>query len=249
MRVKVTLLMKENTGFLPYSYQYFLSSLVYSALEKANPELSFYLHDPSPFKGFVFSSLFFERFHNKKQGIYFEGKVVFYFSSFFKEITRSFVEGILSLKDIYLGKNKFDLEKIEVLEDPDFTTINTFNLLSPLILQKPIKIGNKLKGIDLFPHDKDFYDYLLKNIKKRYEKFYGKSLSSNIFIEFLNFKPKRYCIKGEYYRGPLGTLRIIAPKDVLHLLYHTGIGSKNSMGFGMLAPYYDSHGKQHKNKI
>jgi len=218
--------------FLPYSYNYYLASSIYNLFRNSDEKID--LHINTPFKGYVFSSLFFDNFRTSQEGIHFKGRTRFYFSSINQTLVKAFLSSLLKLGKIKIKDISLDLLSVNLMEEPDFNNTKVFNLISPLIVKKQIIKNGKRYSYELLPSDKEFYTFLINNIKKRYHHITGKSLEDEIDIKFIEFKPKRYKIKDSWYRCSLGKLVINAPSDVLRIIYHTGLGSKNSMGFGMI---------------
>lgn len=87
------------------------------------------------------------------------------------------------------------------------------------------------------PDQSEFVEKLISNIHKKYHAFYGRECCENIDITVFSDE-KDHCVT--YYRDYVinsyyGRLRIKASAELLEFIYYTGLGAKNSMGFGTVS--------------
>ena len=86
------------------------------------------------------------------------------------------------------------------------------------------------------PLEETFYDKINETFYRKYEAYYGIPPASPIILS--NGKsscPKRLVTRyqGSYITAWYGIYRLCSERKYLDFLYQTGLGSKNSQGFGM----------------
>lgn len=85
------------------------------------------------------------------------------------------------------------------------------------------------------PFEDDFFARVSKNIQNKYEMFYEKPLPCDVIIQCDMPSDKDKCVT-RYEKSIItawyGKYRVTAAPAVLDFIWHTGLGSKNSMGFG-----------------
>ncbi len=88
------------------------------------------------------------------------------------------------------------------------------------------------------PFEKDFFERVSKNIKNKFEMFFDKPLSDSVAVECIAPSDGDKCVT--HYEESIitawyGKYRVTAPPEVLDFIWHTGLGSKNSIGFGTVS--------------
>ena len=105
------------------------------------------------------------------------------------------------------------------LEFEPYERSSTFNTLSWVVVKK--------EGKFLKPTDKEYLEELEKNAERK--------TGERVKMEILSTsKEKRIKIKNTYVVCFDLQLRISASEKAKEILFHTGIGEKNKLGFGML---------------
>ena len=197
--------------------------------------LSELLHSHNTFKHYNFSNLVLEDKKKSKEGLQFN-KAHFFISSPRDKFLKAFVEGLLNYPSLRLGRSKFNIDSIEILDKKDFNNVVEIKTLSPIYIQtKRLKDGN-LVSWDLSPEDPKFYENLHKNLIKRYSSFYGKKPNKDHFdvLEVYSHKRRRYKIKNTYRRCSEMHFKLQISKELINFVYDSGLGEKNSMGFGCI---------------
>ena len=81
------------------------------------------------------------------------------------------------------------------------------------------------------------YEYAKeKNLISKYEAFYGRKPGGAVSLEPIAVTPGDKCVtkyKGWYVTGYRGKYCLSAQPEVIDFAYHTGLGVKNSAGFGL----------------
>ena len=86
------------------------------------------------------------------------------------------------------------------------------------------------------PEEEEFYQRLNENFFRKYQAYYGVEPISMLEIQKEGDKiPKKFVTRyqGSYITAWYGTYELSGKRKYLDFLYQTGLGSKNSQGFGM----------------
>ena len=227
-------LISDGDAVMPINYQHALSSALYGFIRDANPDLSSSLHHSQDFKFFNFSNLKIPRPALKGSEIQLRNgtHVLFNFSSPAGDILEATVTGMLSGGKMRLLDADFTIEKIEIMETPDFSPLARFRTLSPIYIDMAKDGG---KRWDLLPTDPQWERRIIENSRKKYAHYFGKDYRGEIEIGAVKwFKSKRMEIGREWWRAANAEFALKAEPEMLRFLWDAGIGRKNSQGFGCL---------------
>lgn len=230
-RVKITLY--SNTPIvLPLSYNHFLQSCIYNTL---TPELSAFLHSKGfeaggkVFKLFTFSKLF-GKYKVVDKIISFIPPIYFYFSTSVNLIADTFSSEALKSKEIRIGKNSVFIEAVEFepIRPKEEVVVKT---ISPITVHIPE--NGKLRYLS--PDSERFFGLISSNLSKKFFANFGYS-SEDISLVSLSSKWKKVVtfFKNTPVVGWEGMLLLKGDEKMVGLALSTGLGSKNSQGFGMI---------------
>lgn len=231
MRVKVSL---KGEGQIPFNYNLALAGAIYGNIKRVDSDLAYKIHSSIDYKYFTFSLLQIPKRKISSKGIYVEEDAYFLISSPIRDIATCFVEGILEKPEVRIDQVHFDVEKIEVLKNPEFNEVAVFSTISPIIVRTVHEEKGKLRIHDLYPTDIKFYENLRSNLIKKYKKLYNEERENILFSKPFSTKFMRIQIKNTYHRASLMVFEAKGDRKLLMLGYETGFGEKNSMGFGMV---------------
>lgn len=241
MKIKITLTPKKGMGIiLPIHYNYILQSFIYRNLEEV---YSYFLHNSGfnykkrTFKLLTFSNIFGrKRVIKPAKKIIFIGKIHFYISSILDDIMASHIKTLIKRKNLRLGKNEVEFESVELIEERVDGNEIRVKTLSPITIHSTDK--NK-KTIYFNPYQEKFYQLLVENLKKKCNIVGLKVDSSNVSIE---------PAEGAYFKKVVtyyklnfvieawkGKFTLKGPKPVLEVALSSGLGDRNSQGFGMVS--------------
>jgi len=225
--------MPEKTVVLPLAHSDVLQGIFYSFLS-ADPTLAKEIHDKPPQNGKQYKFFCFSDFrgrHAVRDGrLYFEGP--------FSWELRSADERILKAAEacaetICVKGVNCRLVSAERLSRTCFSDSVEITMVTPLAVYE-----TRTNGYRRFfsPDEEEFCRNTEKNLICKYEAFYGAQPDGPVSLEPVSVKPKDKCVtkyKGWYLTGYYGRYRLRAPKKVIDFAYHTGLGVKNSAGFGL----------------
>src|SRR5690606_4126772 len=178
--------------------------------------------------------------HKEKKTIEFTDKIFWSVSSVLDELIED------------LGKNFLFKEKVEINGQPvliESIKIKEFNagdqgtylikMLSPLTIYQTYENAQGEKKTQFYsPFDFAFSDMIEKNFKNKYEAYFQKKPEQPLKIKPLKVSRKNKVVT--FYKGTIinawtGIYQLTGPVEYVKFLYDTGLGAKNSHGFGMFA--------------
>ncbi len=236
--MQIVLNFKCDNAVLPIAHKYQVQGLIYSMLSSSRAYCDFihnegYALGEKKFKLFTFGNLY---------GKYIiENKHIVFLNEFSLEIrspNSEFINAIIQYassnrqcvlcgNDIYL-KNFFVKNKV-IFENE--IEIKTF---SPITTYKTLDNG---KTLYYPPNESEFYDSIIKNAVNKLLSYGISAGESDIELtpmcEFTEKNKTVTLYKDTYINAWSGKFVLKASPQILSFLYDTGLGSKNSQGFGM----------------
>ena len=233
LRLKITIDTKQQP--IPFEYHGYLQGIIYHALSE---ESGSFLHDTGYgderiYKLFVYSELIGKyRIENKK--LVFISPVSFYISSVSSDMLNELYMYFNTVSEICFKDKKFNVLSAEPVDDIEYHKDGEYVLqtISPITCYKT----DEKKFTSYFhPKSQDFECSIQENLFRKYETLYGKS-PEEIFEISDVIKSKKTLVryKGMVYESYLTTMKVKVSDSYLKLLMHTGLGAKNSAGFGMV---------------
>jgi CRISPR-associated endoribonuclease Cas6 len=238
MRIELSLHLEKDL-VLPKAYNHILQGFIYTLLD---PFLRKFLHKQGyrhgkrQFKLFTFSRLL-SRVKSEKDTFRFLPPVKLIISSPKHEIMQNVAEGLLKKQNFVLGKNEVFIESISVLPKHLWNGHIFIKMLSPVTIYSTLRKsdGNK-KTYYYSPFENEFNQLIRENLRKKYELVYDrKSDNFDFKISPYRVRPsdeKIIIYKGNVIKAWMGLYKIEGAAEVIELSYDTGLGSKNSQGFG-----------------
>ncbi|SHM86464.1 CRISPR-associated endoribonuclease Cas6 [Caldanaerovirga acetigignens] len=243
MRIKVAFSAKEPL-ILPIHYNYIVQSFIYKNLSE---EFSEFLHNQGfklgsrSFKLFTFSRLLgrFEILQDNKIKIYSPFELIV--SSPIERFIKDFASSLLKNNSLDLMGQGIEINGVSVLSELDKEKCKDglfIKMLSPVVVYKTYLDDRGGKKTYYFnPREDEFAVLLRENLLKKAK------LLNMVNEESLNFKiepafelDQKYCkiikYKGTVIKGWMGVYKLFADFPLLRVAYDTGLGSKNSQGFG-----------------
>ena len=225
--------MPEKTVALPLAHADVLQGIFYSLLV-LEAKLASEVHDKAQENGKQYKYFCFSDFEGK----YSIRNGYLYFRDSFTWEIRSVDERILetvcaNAEKIVVKGVKCNLIGIERAKRTCLTDSFEITMRTPLCVYTTRANGNRRF---YSPENEEFYRSVEKNLIAKYEAFYGHKPGGAVCLEPIAVAPEDKCVtkyKGWYITGYRGKYRLSAPPDVIDFAYHTGLGVKNSAGFGL----------------
>jgi CRISPR-associated endoribonuclease Cas6 len=233
-------------------YQYYLSAWIYKVIGNADPEFSSFLHTEGyttgykQFKLFNYSPLNFGKPTLWKEKALFEihtDQLFLSVSFHLAEAAEKFIIGLFNNQQVYMGDrfNGLDLvvSQVERLPDPEFAATMNYRAVSPVVIS--LKDGNSKYAQYLSPADVEYIDLIRGNLWTKYDSIPNRTyLPEDLNFQFkLKSEPRSKLVtikpntpEQSKVRGFVFDFALTCPVEIHQLILATGIGEKNSMGFG-----------------
>lgn len=231
--MQITLILSLNEPLkIPFNYNYQLQSAIYSKLKETGS--SDFWHDcgfgeKETFKLFVFGPLLGNyKIEDKK--IVFHDEVALEIRSPFFEFCDDLQRSIEINPTIKLFNQKLNVSGAFLNNRHINSDSVIFKTISPILVSEQDAAN---KTIFLTPHSHDFIYRLQENFYKKYQVAFD-AQPPELKIEILE-KGKKVVTqyKEIWLTGYNCTLKISGPGHALEFIYNTGLGERNSQGFGL----------------
>lgn len=225
---------------LPINYNNIIQAFFYSHISDAQKRVKLheygYMVGPKKIKLMTFSKIF-GKFKMENKNILFNSPINIIFSAYDDELVSEIAYNILTDDNLYINGVKLKVIDIksELFNDDHYANIRHYmiEMLSPLTVFR----SEDKKKIYYDPWSDEFENLIKSNIQTKL-----KAINAND-IEKINFHIRPNNIKNNYDRKVVyfkdtfikcfnGLFTIEAEPAIMKLIYYTGIGSKNSEGFG-----------------
>ncbi|ASJ10951.1 CRISPR-associated endoribonuclease Cas6 [Thermococcus sp. P6] len=237
MRFVIRLRPESEPFKIPFNHQHSLQGLFYRRVQRVNPDLSLKLHSPKVPKLFTFSLFMAERRNlaEDRSGLIGHRRGFFYFSTAVPEIAEAFITGLLQNPEVELWGEKFTVEEVKALAEPQKLSGKRFVTLSPIAVTTKRAQFGKPRSYDLGPTEPEFYELIKENLREKHLQIFGLNPPEEFEMKVLKAKPKRFQVKpGIYQIAWHLVFRAMGDEGLLRAGYLAGFGEKNSIGFGMV---------------
>ena len=226
----------NNPLVLPISYHHILQSIIYRTLE-ATPEYSDFLHNKGyatenrNFKLFTFGAIK-GKYRIERDKIIFEDEVGYEIRSIEPKMLILLKQQFEKNGITYMSQHYDNV--VAVLGDEKCASSEIrIKMLSPICVYTTTEVG---KTIFYNPEEVEFVQKVNENFRNKYKAYTGIEPESNVEIQLERLHPKDKYVtkyKGFYIIAWKGHYVLKGESKYLDFLYQTGLGGKNSQGFGM----------------
>jgi len=246
LRLALELLAEGDRLILPLHYNQEVQGLIYHNIDEA---LAKRIHDQGTplgkrqFRFFTFSRLLGEyRIDIDRDIIEFSGPVRLHIGSVHEELLESLAFHLLREPVVRLGGALCQVRSIEVEPLPKISRPILVRAISPITVYSTLKAGDGRKKTYYYtPFEAEWEEHLLANLQRKAEALgWGKKrLAALEGARIQPFKVKKEDLRVLRYRetvikGWTGLFTLDLPQPFFLLAYDSGLGSKNSQGFGMV---------------
>ncbi|AMX84676.1 CRISPR-associated protein Cas6 [Geobacillus subterraneus] len=242
MRLTITMNGRQGPVSLPLHYQHLLQGLLYRSLESERfatflHEIGF-RHEKRSFKLFTFSRLVGRHEVDRgKKTIRFLDDFQWHIDTILPDLTEQLGQQLLLRREIWLYDQPVEVQSVKM--DKVEIAQNTIEvaMLSPLTVYSTYETIDGKKKTHFFGPDDDVFPHLVElNFRHKYEAYYGVEPAERLVIQPVHVHHRHRVVtrfKDMYITGWLGHYRLSSSPEQLTFLYHVGLGSRNSQGFGM----------------
>ncbi|SFI00774.1 CRISPR-associated protein, Cas6 family [Tindallia magadiensis] len=241
MRMEITL-KSEKPLNLPIHYNYYLQGMIYRHISE---ELADFLHNEGftfekrKFRLFCFSQLQGDAVYLKdSKRIQFNNAVKLSITSPIPEFCQELGNSLLLSEEIELANQKLKVEEVTARSNRITDSKENFTLISPATVYSTLQRPDGRKyTVYHSPEEKEFGQQVDGNLRKKYISLYGEEPPKEPVITKSLNKSRQSVIyyKNSFVKGYSCCIQMEGPEELLQMAVDTGIGSKNSQGFGCLA--------------
>jgi len=236
MRIRIELGLKGKR--LPRAYQSKIQGFIYQMLEQSEKTQN--LHNEGhrvenrPFRLFVFSDLFGDKeMDESKEFLLFHSDAYFEVAAAMDDVVYEMIRYLQKQSKVLLGNQLIDVLRFDLIQYPTYSGLKSFDCysISPVTVYQT---ENK-RTIYLDPSSEEYKTSILRNIDRKYQIVYQSELELLPEITIRSTEPVSRHFRDQFIQGyhlHIAFENVSYP--VFNLLMNTGIGSKNSIGFGMI---------------
>lgn len=233
-------LSSEGNFTVPIHYNHHIQSLLYSSI---SPKLAEILHnygfplEKRRFRLFTFSRILGEyRINKDKEKIVFSSPFRFIVSSVMKEFIEEIAEELIRRESVEILFQRVSLNSVEVSDLSINRDRLKIKMLSPVTIYSTLsRADGRKKTYYYTPFEKEFSQLISENARKKFRAFYEKEPDGEIHLTPLNVNMSNQKIisyKNTVIKGWMGIYELSGSPELMKLVYDTGLGGKNSQGFG-----------------
>lgn len=229
---------------LPIHYNHILQGFLYKNL--SDKDYRNFLHqqgywvDNKQFKLFTYSRLLGKfKMYPKENEIGFVPPFKLVVSSAVEQFITDLAETLIKSEFNTMGKQRAEVSSISVHKSPAFSDKVQVKMLSPMVAYSTVMEEGKKRTEYYSPWQTRFSEIAKENLLRKYEILYGNRPENQEFkITPNGNREQKFKVvinyKGTYIIGYSGIYWLHGNPEMLKVAYDTGLGSKNSQGFGCM---------------
>jgi CRISPR-associated endoribonuclease Cas6 len=223
---------------LPIAHRHYLQSMIYNAL-KSDPVYAAALHDSASsgraYKLFTFGQLE-GRYTVEGQWICFPQGATLEIRSVHGELLWRLFQAFHTGTSLRLGANNLTVGSCTLENTVITCDTMVVQTCSPVVAYVTEQDG---RTVFFSPDDPEFYALIGANARRKWAQKHSRPFDGIFTIEpapDARFRKQVTLYKTTRITGWHGRFRLSGSPEMLDLLFHSGLGAKNSQGFGMFAP-------------
>lgn len=226
---------------LPIQYNYYVQGMIYDLLDD---KMANFIHKQGfesgnrQFRMFCFSRLIGDyKIDKGNNEIIFNKEIELYISSPMKSFLTQLSNSFLLNESVRLGKEELIIKKVDIGRNILDKNRISVRALSPITVYSTLYKPDGSKYTCYFgPRDKEFGELIYKNVLKKYNAYFHDEPKNKDFSIIPVGKTKLHVVtyKGFVIKGYSGKFIIEGDLGLLEHALNTGLGSKNSQGFGYI---------------
>jgi len=246
MRIVIKFEVESGLLSLPIHYNHIIQGFIYSNINTVlakNYHENGFSFGKRRYKLFVFSRLFSSRIRVENRRILFESPVMLKIGSMDSRLLESLAIHLLRKGKIKLGESICRFSSIEVEAPVEVNGSVFVKAISPISVHRGLfDSEGRRKTYYYSPWESEFSELILANLKRKAKAFYGESVDLP-HVEQPVIRPVRVSSSnqkvvlyknGYVIKGWLGLYELRLPQFYFDIAYSAGLGSRNSLGFGMV---------------
>ncbi|WP_353685112.1 CRISPR-associated endoribonuclease Cas6 [Thermodesulfovibrio sp. 3907-1M] len=252
MRLKINFYHPEKSFItLPCHYNEAVQGFIYHHLEV---HIARELHDRGfkdpetkrRFKFFTFSRLIPEDGSQIKDGrIYLHGNINLVISSPLNDFIQSFAMNLMKSGEFMLAGERMILASVQVEALPEYREKIYVKTLSPITVYSTLNTPDGRKKTYYYsPFEREFEKLIIDNLNKKMRTLMEKTAQSGSVKPFRVSSGNQRVVmyKHTVIKGWDGVFELALPPELFALAFDTGLGAKNSLGFGCIELWRSERG-------
>ena len=241
MRIVIKLESDKGYFTLPVHYNHIVQGFIYRNLPEKTAlkyHLGGYSLGKRIYKLFVFSRLFSNSSKLLGDTLHLSSPVWFKLGAYHEDILEDLSLALLKKERLFLGKKPCRLSSIEVEMPIGGDGSFLVKAISPITVHRSFVEDGKKKTYYFSPEEEGFKELVFDNLRRKAMALEMDPPSTEgCSLEPVKLSPGNLKIikyKGYIIKGWLGLYKVTLPRPYFELAYLTGLGSRNSQGFGMI---------------
>lgn len=244
MRIGVVLDCERNID-LPVQYNHIVQGFLYNNLsDKCYREFvhqSGYAVGKRRFKLFTYSRLLSAYSINSQGFISFHPPVRLVVASPLQHFIAELTDSLNRQKNAYLGPNSVEVKSIRTISSQPFNQRVDIRMLSPMVAYTTSIEDGKKKTHYYSPWSEKFQELVRHNLLQKYYLLNNEHLEDATLQVIPQAQRETDCTKILKFKGTVikaysGQYSLQGSPELIQVAYETGLGSKNSQGFGCWEP-------------
>lgn len=246
MRISFVLQPEHGALTVPIHYNHLIQGAIYRNLDESLAEWLHsegYVHGKRRFKLFTFSRLLSKtcRYDPSSKTLQIKGPFTLKIGSLDVDFLESLVLHVVKKGGLRLNGINCAVVSAEVEMPVKASGPVLVRALSPIVVYSTLEDATgKKKTYYYNPWEKEFGAKILENLKRKWAALKGKEglpPLEKAYLKPVKVSKRNEAIvlfKGTVIKGWTGLYELSLPEPLFQIAYDTGLGSKNSQGFGMV---------------
>ncbi|RME05210.1 MAG: CRISPR-associated endoribonuclease Cas6 [Planctomycetota bacterium] len=222
------------------NYPHQIQALIYQNLpdeEAHHLHTEGFRYEKRTFKLFTFSRIQGKMPRKKNRNAFlFFSPIRIQIASAKDKILQLLAANLIKKEYVQLGPHKLRLHSISVHKPLQFQPVMKIRMLSPMTMYSTLEKGDQKKITHYYtPFDQEFSELISSNLQKKYYLLHNENTTQQVHLTplFQGNRERILIFKNTVIKAWDGQYLLQGPIDLLKIAYDTGLGCKNSQGFGM----------------
>ncbi|ODN29653.1 CRISPR-associated endoribonuclease Cas6 [Fervidobacterium thailandense] len=230
---------------IPRHYNHIIQAVIFKMLEENYAK---FLHDNGfrygkrSYKLFTFSKLYGDFIEDRKTNeLIYTKSARLYVACADDLFFEYFIQRAFSNNELKIHRQPVYITHASlILNDFSSNTKTIVKSVSPVTVYSTKVLNNEKKVYYYSPSEPEFFERLTQNLRRKYISFYGTEPQGEIRIEPVGtYKKAVVNYKGAYITAWNGLFKLSGSGTLIKFALDTGLGSKNSQGFGCVLVHKD----------
>lgn len=227
---------------LPIQYNYIVQAVILRWLGDEN--YAKFIHDAGyeynkrKYKMYTFSRLEGKfTINSENKTIIFYDEVHLTISCEDEKFLTYLINNVITKDEFYIINQQVYVDEVSCKNKKLSAPVEVFTK-SPIVIYSTLENAEKKKTYYYSPYEKEFGELIKKNLINKYNALYRENPEDDNFeiqpLKNRRLKENILVYKGTVIKGWSGEFILKGSNELINIAYNTGLGSKNSQGFGCI---------------